>query len=109
MANESKSNVFKADNSKEAEKYFGAVFLSGSETESHLYPQKYGFSFETSQILWQIGAKGQPYFFILSLSEMFSDSRIHFTFATSASELTPFFHFDFSVSVNFKVLSVFLN
>merc|ERR1719471_316777 len=81
---------------KRAEKYFGAVFLSGSETESHFYPQKSRFSFETSQIFGQIAAKGQPYFFILSLSEMFSDSRIHFTFASSASELTPFFHFDFS-------------
>jgi len=95
VTNESKSNFFKQIILKRAENYFGAVFLSGSETESHFYPHNSGFSFETPHIFGQIGAKGQPYFFILSLilSEIFSDSRIHFTFATSASELTPFFSF----------------
>ena len=112
MADESKSNVFKQIILKGPKNILEQSFFRGLKLKAIFTHKNLDFLLKLPRFWGKLEQKvGQPYFFILSLSlsEMFSDSRIHFTFATSASELTPFFHFDFSVSVNFKVLSVFLN
>ena len=108
MANESKSNFFKQKILKGPKNILEQSFFRGLKLKAIITHKNLDFLLKIPRFCGKLEQKVN-HTFSFSLSEMFSDSRIHFTFATSASELTPFFHFDFSVSVNFKVLSVFLN
>jgi len=73
-----KSNFYKQIILKGPKYILEAVFLLGSETESHFTLKNQDF-FQFHDF-WANCSKGQPYFFILSLSlsKMFSDSRIHY-------------------------------